>query len=238
MMSESQTDTYLKAGRNSRFFLFRINQGNRAIVLLIALFLQIILLPLDQSFPAISLLLQLSIIYAAIFMVSDSRKHMLTGLSLGVPASLILIVEQPQGYSTLTWLAYFLILFLYLHVIRLILMQIFKAQIITMNTIILAVCAYVLLGFLWALFYIPLAVLHPESFSFAASSMNISLQDNLHYFSFVTLTTTGYGDTLPTSPLSRSLAILEALTGVLYLAVLISRLVGSYSSNRREMKTD
>ena len=52
------------------------------------------------------------------------------------------------------------------------------------------------------------------------------------YFSYVTLTTLGYGDIVPISPLARSLAVLEALTGVLFLAVLISRLVGSYRSER------
>ncbi len=237
-MSESQTDRYIKGRGRPGFFLFRINRGNRAMVLLMALFLQIIMQPLDHNFPIISTLLQLSIIFAAIFMVADSREHLLTGLGLGIPASLILIFTPRHEYGTLIWVAYVLILFLYLHVIRLMLIQVFSTKKITIDTIALAVCAYVLLGFLWQLFYIPLAVLDPGAFSFNVTNATTTLQDNLHYFSFVTLTTTGYGDTLPISPLARSLAILEALTGVLYLAVLISRLVGQYSSDRRESHSD
>ena len=48
------------------------------------------------------------------------------------------------------------------------------------------------------------------------------------YFSFATLTTLGYGDILPTSPISRMLASMEAITGQLYLAVLVARLVGMH----------
>lgn len=237
-MPESQTDNYLKTGGKTGFFLFRINRGNRAMVLLMALFLQIILLPLDHSFPILSLLLQLSIIFSAVFMVADSKVHMIIGLGLGIPASIILVFQPRHEYGTMVWVAYALILGLYFHVIRLMLVQIFRAKKVTLNTIILAVCTYLMLGFLWSLLYIPLEVLDPGAFSFNVNDERTTLQDNLHYFSFVTLTTTGYGDTLPISPLARALAILEALTGVLYLAVLISRLVGSYSSDRRVCDSD
>ena len=50
------------------------------------------------------------------------------------------------------------------------------------------------------------------------------------YFSFITLTTVGYGDIAPVAKVARMLAVMEAITGVLYMAVLISRLVGAYSS--------
>lgn len=56
------------------------------------------------------------------------------------------------------------------------------------------------------------------------------------YYSFVTLTTLGYGDIVPVSPSARSLATLEALTGQLYLTVLVARLVGlqiTHSARRR-----
>ena len=56
------------------------------------------------------------------------------------------------------------------------------------------------------------------------------------YYSFITLTTLGYGDIVPVSPSARSLATLEALTGQLYLTVLVARLVGlhiTHASRRR-----
>ncbi len=55
-----------------------------------------------------------------------------------------------------------------------------------------------------------------------------------YYFSFVTLTTVGYGDITPVSSGARALAAMEAMTGTLYVAVLISRLVALYSSQRLE----
>ena len=207
-------------------------------VLLLALLLQIILLPLNQPFPSLSLLLQLGIIFSAIFMVADSRQHMLIGLGLGLPASSILIFTTRQQYGNLTWLAFFLILLLYLHVIRLMLLHVFNTKKITYNTIALALCIYILLGTLWTLFYIPLAMIDGNAFLFNVLNEGVSLPDNLFYFSFVTLTTLGYGDIVPVSPLARSLAILEALTGVLFLAVLISRLVGSYNSSRQNNGSD
>lgn len=48
------------------------------------------------------------------------------------------------------------------------------------------------------------------------------------YFSFVTLTTLGYGDIVPATPLARILAVLEAATGVLYIAITVARLIAAY----------
>jgi hypothetical protein len=86
-----------------------------------------------------------------------------------------------------------------------------------------AIAAYLLLGIAWAHAYALVALLHPGAFSGA-----VSVGDGPRvfvYFSFVTLTTVGYGDILPVHPTARSLAILEAVTGPLYLAILVARLV-------------
>lgn len=85
------------------------------------------------------------------------------------------------------------------------------------------VAAYLLLGVLWAHAYALVGALRPDAFAGpvnAADGARAWL-----YFSFVTLTTTGYGDVLPVHPAARSLATLEAVTGSLYLAILIARLV-------------
>jgi len=86
------------------------------------------------------------------------------------------------------------------------------------------VAAYLLLGILWAYAYALVALLHPAAFSGSANAGDG--QRAWFYFSFVTLTTMGYGDVLPLHPVARSLAILESVTGSLYLAILIARLVG------------
>jgi voltage-gated potassium channel len=92
---------------------------------------------------------------------------------------------------------------------------------IDMSRILAAVCAYLLLGILWAEGYALLTVWYGPVLTLPADA-GIS---ELMYFSFVTLTTLGYGDILPVHPFARALAYLEAVTGVLYLATLVARLV-------------
>ncbi len=101
--------------------------------------------------------------------------------------------------------------------------QTFRSGPITLHRIQGAVAAYVLLGAIWAVAYFLVELLHPGSFSGP-----VRVEDGAQgwlYFSFVTLTTVGYGDVLPVQPIARSLAMLEAVTGPLYLTILLARLV-------------
>jgi hypothetical protein len=99
-----------------------------------------------------------------------------------------------------------------------------------------AVAAYLLLGVIWAHAYALVAALHPGAFSGAGSAADGSRA--FLYFSFVTLTTVGYGDVLPVHPAARSLATLEAVTGPLYLAILIARLVSVAVPPGRNPRSD
>lgn len=101
--------------------------------------------------------------------------------------------------------------------------QTLRAGPITFHRIQGAVAAYLLLGILWAHAYALVAHLRPGAFSGSLSPADGPRA--FLYFSFVTLTTVGYGDVLPVHPAARSLAILEAVTGPLYLAILVARLV-------------
>ncbi|MDP2827118.1 MAG: potassium channel family protein [Sulfuricellaceae bacterium] len=85
-----------------------------------------------------------------------------------------------------------------------------------------AVAVFLLLGLVWAHAYELLHLLHPEAFSGAVGSAG---PQTWIYYSFVTLTTMGYGDITPVHPVARSLAISEALIGQLYVATTLARLV-------------
>jgi len=90
---------------------------------------------------------------------------------------------------------------------------------------------FILLGFIWAYAYYLLETIYPNSIK-AASPLSNDPSDYI-YFSFVTLTSTGYGDILAISPKARGLSILEAIIGQLYLAIMISRLVSLHISDSR-----
>ena len=106
---------------------------------------------------------------------------------------------------------------------------ILRAPRVTGQVLEAGISTYLVFGLLWTMAYMLVGRLIPDAFTFAApdQSMNSS---NALYYSFVTLTTMGYGDILPVSRAARMLAILEATTGVLYMSVLIARLVGMYST--------
>jgi hypothetical protein len=100
---------------------------------------------------------------------------------------------------------------------------------VTSDKIFAAICVYLLAGFVWTYGYALLEDVRPGSF---ADSTEASRTDDVaritqfRYFSFATLTTLGYGDILPRSSTARTMAVLEAVMGQIYLAVLVARLVG------------
>lgn|SRR5262245_29161337 len=104
-----------------------------------------------------------------------------------------------------------------------VLAQVFRAGPVTLARIQGAIAVYLLLGLAWALAYELLALRQPGAF--AGAGVEGDLPQRWLYYSFVTLTTVGYGDVTPVHPIARSLAVLEALTGQLYPAILLARLV-------------
>ena len=107
--------------------------------------------------------------------------------------------------------------------------QIATANNISANRIVGAICVYLMLGVIWALSYGLLEVIIPGSFGgLTEGAATVSWSPDWVYFSFVTLTTLGYGDVLPLTFFSRTLAYFEAIVGQFYLAVLVAGLVGAY----------
>jgi len=161
----------------------------------------------------------------------------------------ILIIASLIGLPTLAaqWSLYFLkipsfnllrtffgaLFFAYALVI--IISHLFREKEVTMEVITSSVCAYFMIGIMWAFIFSFMEILHPGSFSIEQSPMENTVQ--LFYYSFVTLTTLGYGDITPLTNPARSLSLLEAVMGQLYLAILIARLVGIYIAQSIEGKS-
>jgi hypothetical protein len=109
---------------------------------------------------------------------------------------------------------------------------ILRAPQVDANVLCAGLSGYLLLGLLWVPAYIMVAQLNPRAFNFssgvgAAATMN---GFNAFYFSFITLCTVGYGDVTPVSKGAPMLALIEAIAGLFYVVVFISRLVAVYSA--------
>lgn len=102
---------------------------------------------------------------------------------------------------------------------------------ISINSIIGSICIFLLLGLIWSLLYLLLIEFSPLSFSGISIDSWINNFPEMVYFSFITLTTLGYGDVLPTNSISRFLAYMEAITGLFYMAIVVSSLVGAQLNN-------
>ncbi|MGE5811781.1 MAG: potassium channel family protein [Ignavibacteria bacterium] len=114
------------------------------------------------------------------------------------------------------------------------LVGIIKSREVDTEVIFSAVAVYVLFGLCGAILAAVVMFFEPEAFSLNSTYSNQFHQ--LLYFSFVTITTTGYGDILPVKPIARTLAIFLVLFGQLYLTVIIGILIGKYLSGREKSK--
>lgn len=111
-----------------------------------------------------------------------------------------------------------------------ILAEVLRPGPVTADKIYGAICVYFLIGYAWAFCYAILEQIDPGSFSGPEESGvvvdYVERVIRMRYFSFVTLTTVGFGDITPRSSAARTFATLEAVMGQIYLAVLVARLVG------------
>ncbi len=217
-------------GRASRSPLVKIFSG-RFSLLLVSIVFAFALCPFLDGFVRMQMLTDIyltAILLAAIQAVCDRRRSFLIALALALPY----IVLKWSGFAAGASLAWHLEelfgAFFVAYVLGFILSFIVRQHRVTTDVIMAAVCGYFLLGLMWAFVYFFVEAALPGSFQLALGASDVSA--NFIYFSFVTLTTVGYGDVLPLSNAARSLAVLEAVMGQLYLAVTIARLVGIQAS--------
>lgn len=216
--------------------------NSSAIVLLAALALLFVLAPLVDDLPGGDqmevVLLSLVLIFA-VLAVADRRRTLILAVILATPPMLTKWIShlRPDLLSPLVPLLADMTFFAY--VIGHLLSFVLRARHVNANVLCAGLAGYLLLGLSWMPAYLLIARINPNAFVMTAGVDAGAKMDGFHafYFSFVTLCTVGYGDVTPVSKGARMLAITEAIAGLFYVAVLISRLVSIYSSVTDSAKT-
>lgn len=198
---------------------------------LIAILLLIVLYPAVIGWSwgrLVMALLASSIVISIAFAVGRSRRRLIASLIL---AALLLSLQclYLAAGNQLVFRAGLIIFILFMtFAIAQIFVYLMRRGPITADKLHAALAVYLLAAFLWAALYTLLDHINPGSFlANTARGSSTDFYDML-YFSFTTLTSTGYGDLTPATRRAESLAILEQVAGVFYVAVLIARLAGLY----------
>lgn len=219
--------------------LFKIYSHQNWIYLFHALIILLISYPYIEKTESIKALWLLSffnslVVLAIIYEVSFSKIEFGIALLIGIP---IFILYWFPGSSTIKFIQILLHTLLYLYAIFMILTVIIPQVTATAKTIFGTISLYILIGLCWANIYQIIAHFKPDAFVFSdfRAAQTLDWSDYL-YYSFVTLTTLGYGDIIPVAPQARSAAILEAMTGVLFIAVMVSKTIGLYVGELRSRK--
>jgi voltage-gated potassium channel len=129
------------------------------------------------------------------------------------------------------------ILFFFYLVARLVL-QIANTSTVTGKVIVDSIIGYLLMGLAFSTLVILVSFIWPASYNFhrmtLADTKQLAPVSDYIYYTFITYTTTGYGDFLPLTPIAKSLAMLIGVSGQLYVAIIIAMLVGKYATSRYE----
>ncbi len=172
----------------------------------------------------------------AIYVISSSRKHFIIGMILMIPTLILTWGIKFYRVEALEFISLIGSVFFFCYIAWLILADILRTKMVTMDIIAAGISVYLFFGNIFGFIYAVIGRVDPNAFTIPATTASY-LGDNLSdvssamYFSFVTLTTLGYGDITPINDFARSLAFLEAAMGQIYLTVLIASLVGVHISS-------
>ncbi len=207
-----------------------ITRGN-FFYLLCSLLLLLVLIPFFEGTVVGDTVVDIAfsaVLLSAIYAVSERKQQFMIAIVLAIP---MLVTRWANHFlkkeSLFLTAEGFTILFLAFTAV-LIVSYVVRDEEVTADKIYGALSVYLLIGLTWALLFVIIEEMWPGSFLMgqAPGTPRFEQLRQLTYYSFVTLTTLGYGDVTPLTPPVRTLAYLEAVIGQIYLAVLIARLVG------------
>jgi len=174
-----------------------------------------------------------AILFSSLYAVSERRGFFMLTAILAVPTFGLQWATHFLGHSTGLMVGYHSVAALFLILVAgIIISHALKGEAVTAEKINAAICAYLFIGLIWAYLYSVIHTLQPGSFQIENPDLS-----RFVYYSFITLSTLGYGDITPLTPQAQSLAYVEAITGQIYLTVLVARLVGLHIAHAQSNRS-
>lgn len=161
-----------------------------------------------------------------IFGFKSSSAFFRTGIGLILAVITIVVLGVVLEELNLYYLHLLILFGFYVWAIWLAMKQVLFSGIVDANKIVGAICIYLLMGLIWTLMYLFLAQAIPDAFNGLEQLVWYDNFADVAYYSYVTLTTLGYGDISPVAPIARFLVYMEAVVGVFYMAILVASLIG------------
>lgn len=182
-----------------------------------------------------------TILIGSAYAVSDNRKVLIVAVILALPAFGLWWGVRVTDETAIVFASLAMSVVFFLFIIAVILRNIARSDEVSVGTIYGVLSVYLLIGVAWSFLYAIVELATPGAFNFGALAATVDRTAThgelrfFGYYSLVTLSTLGYGDITPVTPLARSLSALEAVAGQLYIAVLIAFMVGTHiaQKNRR-----
>ncbi len=206
----------------------------RFLILICLILALIVIVPILKRFAALRIFLDIFITAIYISMVytfSHKKRHIYIGALLAMVMLISLWLQYFYQNNLVFAIGRICGILFFIMVITNILAFIFKSEDVTIEVIYAAMLVYLLMALMWSFAYGLLELINPASFNMTLSPEQ-GFQMRFIYYSFVTITTLGYGDITPATELARSFSILEAVVGQLYLVVVVARLVGMHVSSK------
>ncbi len=166
----------------------------------------------------------------------NSKMFLGVGSGLVVIVSVLLVLTISLEASGMHYLPPVLLFGFYLWATWLSAKYVLSGGKVDWNKIVGAICLYLLIGLIWALLYLLIAQAVPGAFNGIEQALWYENFSALSYYSYVTLTTLGYGDISPVAPVARFLVYMEAIVGVFYMAILVASLISIGLADRQSGK--
>jgi hypothetical protein len=203
--------------------------------LLLSLLIYLLSVPFLQPFgigKIIATVFFLSIFFVSIYAIGHNRRWFIVAVIM----SAIIVCLKVVAFTTMTGVfseitASIVSAVCFITITIAILIRTLEDKEISINDIYGAICSYLLIGIAWAYLFLTVALLDPQAFHIPQIGMDATHKiPHLIYFSFITLTSTGFGDIYPVNMLAETLTYLEAIVGQIYLIAIIGWMVGIYAS--------